>query len=120
MQSDNHDRPLNINQGTKLELGSTAKLRTMVTCLDLVADLHRQFGRMPAGALRSPSVHPRDRLSGWAMAYLATAEDRSVTAMLDAVINRMYSASPDESFFTGGGVHRFQNFDAKDDGRGMT
>ncbi len=120
VQADNYDRPLNINQGTKLELGSTAKLRTMVTYLDLVEDLHRRFGRMPAGALRSLSVHPRNRLSSWAIAYLATTEDRSLTAMLDAAMNRMYSASPDESFFTGGGVHRFQNFDAKDDGRVMT
>jgi membrane peptidoglycan carboxypeptidase len=40
--------------------------------------------------------------------------------MLDAAMNRTYSASPDEAFFTGGGVHRFENFDPMDNGRVTT
>jgi membrane peptidoglycan carboxypeptidase len=40
--------------------------------------------------------------------------------MLDAAMNRSYSASPHEGFFTGGGLHRFENFDREDDRRTMT
>jgi hypothetical protein len=59
-------------------------------------------------------------LTRWAIGYLTATDDRSLAAMLAAAMNRTYSASPDESFFTGGGVHRFENFDAKDDSRVTT
>src|SRR5204862_1195811 len=49
--------------------------------------------------------------------YLSRAEDRSLAAMLEAAMERRYSASPAESFLTGGGVHRFVNFDRADDAR---
>ena len=120
VQADTYDRPLNINEGTKLELGSTAKLRTLATYLELVEGLHRQYAHLPASALGSLPVHPRDRLTRWAIAYLVATQDRSLPAMLDAFMSRSYSASPDESFFTGGGLHRFENFDAKDDSRVTT
>jgi membrane peptidoglycan carboxypeptidase len=54
------------------------------------------------------------------VSYLARVQDRGLPAMLDAAMSRPYSASPHESFFTGGGVHRFRNFDARDDGRTVT
>ncbi|VEB42184.1 Uncharacterised protein [Chromobacterium violaceum] len=37
--------------------------------------------------------------------------------MLAASLERKYSASPGESFFTGGGRHTFENFDKNDNGR---
>jgi len=37
--------------------------------------------------------------------------------MLDNALNRKYSASPYEVFYTGGGVHRFSNFNEKDNQR---
>ena len=40
--------------------------------------------------------------------------------MIEAAMNRRYSASQAESFFTGGGLHRFQNFDAADNGPLLT
>ncbi|XLM21956.1 hypothetical protein MKD33_08855, partial [Chromobacterium piscinae] len=33
VQADNFDQPFDINEGTKLDLGSTSKLRTLVTYL---------------------------------------------------------------------------------------
>ncbi len=48
VQTDNLDQPLNINEGTKLELGSTAKLRTLATYLDTVAELHGQLALLSA------------------------------------------------------------------------
>jgi membrane peptidoglycan carboxypeptidase len=121
VQGDNYDQPLSINEGTRLELGSTAKLRTLVTYLEVIEALHRQYAGMPVDVLRTLSAHrDRDRLTGWAVNYLAQEGDRSLDRMLEAAMNRRYSASPAESFFTGGGVHRFSNFDAKDDRRVMT
>jgi membrane peptidoglycan carboxypeptidase len=40
--------------------------------------------------------------------------------MLQAALERRYSASPGEGFFTGGGVHTFNNFRHQDDGRQPT
>jgi membrane peptidoglycan carboxypeptidase len=68
--ADNYDQPLNINEGTKLELGSTAKLRTLVTYLEVIAELHAQVSEGSG-----PST---DRLTRWALDYLRTAPDRSL------------------------------------------
>jgi cell division protein FtsI/penicillin-binding protein 2 len=40
--------------------------------------------------------------------------------MLSAAMERRYSASPGEAFFTGGGVHNFENFHHADDKRIVT
>ena len=40
VQADNLDQPLDINEGAKLDLGSTAKLRTLVSYLEIMAELH--------------------------------------------------------------------------------
>nr|BFE94569.1 hypothetical protein GCM10020185_51050 [Pseudomonas brassicacearum subsp. brassicacearum] len=37
--------------------------------------------------------------------------------MLEAALDRTYSASPGEAFFTGGGLHTFHNFRNEDNGR---
>ncbi len=120
VQADTFDGPLNINEGTRLELGSTAKLRTLVTYLETVEALHGEYAGLTPDDLRRVSPHPRDRLTRWAVDYLARADDRRLDAMLEAAMERRYSASPGEAFFTGGGVHRFGNFDAADNGRVMT
>ena len=38
IQTDNFDNPFSINEGTRLDLGSTAKLRTLTTYLDIVGE----------------------------------------------------------------------------------
>lgn len=40
--------------------------------------------------------------------------------MLEAALDRTYSASPNEGFFTGGGMHYFHNFRNEDNGRSPT
>ena len=110
VQTDNYDQPLNINEGTKLDLGSTAKLRTLVTYLDVIAKLHGRLSVMDSAALKAQEIDPKDVLSRWAVDYLYRAKDRSLKAMLDAAMDRTYSASTAESFFTGGGMHTFANF----------
>ncbi|HUX63738.1 transglycosylase domain-containing protein [Sulfuricella sp.] len=115
--ADNFDQPFDINQGTKLDLGSTAKLRTLVTYLEIVEKLHSQYASLPPKALRQAKVEPSDNLTRWAIGYLLQGGDKSLSAMLDAALERKYSASPHEQFFTGGGVHVFHNFKHEDDGR---
>jgi len=39
VQTDNYEQPLDINEGIRLDLGSTSKLRTMVHYLELITDL---------------------------------------------------------------------------------
>ena len=49
VQTDNNDQPFDISEGIKLELGSTAKLRVLTTYLEIVTELHDNYGNMPGG-----------------------------------------------------------------------
>ncbi len=120
VQTDTYDLPLNINEGVKLDLGSSAKLRTLVYYLEIIADLHQRYCNLPPQDLMETKAASEDRLSQWAIAYLLEAKDKSLEKMLDAAMKRSYSASPDERFFTGGGVLTFENFDKADNHRVMS
>jgi membrane peptidoglycan carboxypeptidase len=117
VQTDSYDQPLNINEGVKLDLGSTAKLRTLAHYLQIVAFMHGAYGGMPPGELGSLQVGPKDPLRQWAIAYLANTRDRRLRPMLEAAIERTYPASTGERFFTGGGIHTFENFNKEEDSR---
>ncbi|MGF6275713.1 membrane peptidoglycan carboxypeptidase [Massilia sp. UYP11] len=122
VQTDNYDQPLDINEGAKLDLGSTAKLRTLVTYLDIVDQLHKRFAPLDKIGLHGVEVDPKDRLSLWALEYFQTlpdGADRGLKPMLDAAMARRYSASPGERFMTGGGLHTFGNFSKLDDSKIM-
>lgn len=114
IQTDNFDQPFDINEGMKIELGSTAKLRTLVTYLEIIAGLHERYAGSSPEKLRSIYVDKGDQLTRWALDYLSTSRDSSLRTMLDAAMERRYSASPDEAFFTGGGLHTFHNFEESD------
>ncbi|MEW6020953.1 MAG: transglycosylase domain-containing protein [Pseudomonadota bacterium] len=123
VQTDNYDQPLDINEQAKLDLGSTAKLRTLVTYLDIVDQLHRRYEPMDPKALRETRIDPKDRLSQWAVDYflaLPANADRGLAPMLTAAMNRTYSGNPGEGFFTGGGLHYFGNFSKLDNSKIMT
>ncbi|MBU0948468.1 MULTISPECIES: transglycosylase domain-containing protein [Pseudomonadaceae] len=115
VQTDNTNQPFDINEGSKLELGSTAKLRVLTTYLEVIAELHERYATSDVATLRKAEA--LDPLTRWALAYLIQHEDRNLPAMLDAALERRYSASPTERFFTGAGMHRFGNFRREDDGR---
>lgn len=119
VQADNLNQPFDINKGAKLDMGSSAKLRTLITYLQLVEELHAQYAGLNRAKLLKVKVADKDLLLQWALQYLANASDKSLTPMLQAAMARSYSASPGESFFTGGGVHRFSNFHREDDGKVM-
>lgn len=115
VQADNFDGPFDINSGAKLELGSTAKLRTLATYLQVVEALHRQYATVRAGQLRAIPVERNDHITAWALEYLAERPNASLSGMLEAALHRRYAANTGESFYTGGSPHTFQNFAAADD-----
>ncbi|MBA1188491.1 penicillin-binding protein [Pseudomonas entomophila] len=121
VQTDSTDQPFDINEGSKLELGSTAKLRVMTTYLEIIAELHDAHAGKPIAELRKVPVADLDALSRWSLDWLIrNHQDQNLAAMLDAALERKYSASPGEAFFTGGGLHRFNNFRSQDNGRNPT
>ncbi|WP_245986569.1 transglycosylase domain-containing protein [Azospirillum thermophilum] len=120
VQADNLDQPLDINEGAKLDLGSTAKLRTLTTYLEIIAELHARYAHLPREFLTDVGEEASDNLTRWAVEWLSGTQNRSLQAMLDAAMERRYSASPGEAFFTGGGVHTFVNFNKDDNGRILT
>jgi membrane peptidoglycan carboxypeptidase len=114
IQADNFDQPLDINRGTKLDLGSTAKLRTLVTYLEIIEALHKKYSMLDPKLLRKLEFDPGDTLARWAVAHLLRSSDKSLANMLEAALERKYSANPDERFFTAGGAHVFHNFNPQD------
>ncbi len=114
-QTDNLNQPLSVVDGTRLQLGSTAKLRTLINYLQIVEQLHRQYSGCTLSQLQTVRVAPNDRITQWALTYLESAQDRSLEAMLNAALERKYSGSPAEAFFTGGGRHVFANFERSED-----
>ena len=101
-------------------MGSTAKLRTLVTYLEIVTDLHRDYASRAPHELAAVRTHSHDQITAWVLRYLAAHPQVSLTQMLEAALDRPYSASPAETFWTGGAPHTFANFDPDDNGRVMT
>ncbi len=120
VQADNLERPLDLNEGGKLDLGSTAKLRTLVSYLEIIAQLHDRYAHLPARELAEVAEDGADPLTQWSVDYLVHAGDRNLQSMMDAAMLRRYSANPGEAFFTGRGLHTFVNFDKTHNGRIMT
>jgi membrane peptidoglycan carboxypeptidase len=122
IQADNLNTQLNINEGGKLELGSTSKLRTLITYLEIMDELHKRYVDSSPEEIRQAlsEVPPSDKLSNWALSYLLSASDRSLRTMLESAMERRYSGNPGERFFTGGGSHSFVNFDGSENGKMAT
>ena len=117
VQTDNTDIPFDINEGSKLELGSTAKLRVLASYLGIMAELHQRFTPMPTDDLTQLRDPARDPLSRWVLEQLIATPNLSLTDLLQRALDRRYSASPAEGFFTGGGRHTFNNFKPEDNSR---
>ena len=109
VHADSLNEPFDINSGAKLQLGSTAKLRTLITYLDIIEELQRRLDPMPRRDLLALAAAAHDPLTKWAADYLAGPSNHGLQPMLDAAMQRHYSGSP-ETFFTGG-MHAFANFE---------
>ncbi len=117
VQTDNYDQHLDINAGSMLDLGSTAKLRTLVHYLEIIGLLYEKYGTLSHEDLLSVRLEPERNLSRWAISYLSETSDRNLKTMLQAAMERTYSADPNVRFYTGGGLHSFENFNKGDDHR---
>jgi membrane peptidoglycan carboxypeptidase len=114
VQADNFDSPFNVNEGSKLELGSTAKLRTLISYLEIIEQLYLRNAGRPAVNLRAEPVGAGDWITAWTLAYLAANPGVSLDRILEAAMSRPYSASPSDSL-TGGDNHMFRNVETTDD-----
>ncbi|ERS91224.1 transglycosylase domain-containing protein [Halomonas sp. PBN3] len=120
VQTDNDHQPFDLNQDSKLELGSTAKLRVLASYLEIVAELYAEHAGQDPAALRALPVDRHDAIRRFVIDRLAADPALSLEALLGAAMQRRYSASPHETFFTGGGQHTFSNFSRRDDRRRPT
>jgi membrane peptidoglycan carboxypeptidase len=100
IQVDTSDGEFNLNDGMKLELGSTAKLRTLITYLYVVSKIYEE-----------KEIH-NDSLSIW----VKKQGDIGLDELLKRAMGKEYSGSAGEGFFTGGGIHYFSNFEGKHGG----
>jgi membrane peptidoglycan carboxypeptidase len=119
VQADNVNGPFDVNQGSMLELGSTAKVRVLITYLQLVERVYEAHSGKTPDVLGAIPVPEEDAISRWAIDYLQEHPAASRQEILAAAVERTYSGDPSERFFTGGGVHIFQNYNEKSD-RTMT
>jgi membrane peptidoglycan carboxypeptidase len=119
VQTDNLDRPFDLNQGAKLDLGSTAKLRTLITYLEIVAEIHGKLVGLERAEL-ALRARQGDPLTRFVAEELIGRPEADLAAVIEAAMARRYAANPGERFFTGGGMHTFGNFDRDDNGRVMS
>jgi len=119
VQADNLDKPLNINEGVKLDMGSTAKLRTLAHYLQIIAGTYEQLKGRDSAKLKSDPLLDRDPITRWITEQMTEKPDITLNELLEASMERKYSGNPGEVFFTGGGQHTFVNF-KKADNRTMT
>ena len=93
VQTDNYDGPLSFAQASRVELGSTAKLRALVTYLEVIAEAHRRLAGQTSEALQATPIAPRDVLTRWVRDSLLAEPDATLESVLDAAMARRYSAN---------------------------
>ena len=103
-----------------MALGSTAKLRTMVHYLEIMEGLHKDYAMLDSDAIANYEKQARDPLTRWACETLRENPGAPVDSFLTWSLDRTYSGSPYEVFFTGGGQHSFVNFDPADNHRKLS
>ena len=120
VQTDTTELPFDINEGSKLELGSTAKLRTLATYLEIIAELHKDLSKRSPPEIGTVMQKATDPLTRWVCSQLLMEPALQLRPLLEAAMLRPYSANPGERFFTGGGIHTFGNFRREDNDRIVT
>jgi membrane peptidoglycan carboxypeptidase len=120
VQADTLNQPFDLNEGMKLELGSTAKLRTLAHYLELVASLYHEFHGLDAEALANKVKSAPDPITQWTAQTVNANPQITLPSLLDQALDRQYSGNPGEVFFTGGGAHVFANFEKEENFRSFT
>jgi membrane peptidoglycan carboxypeptidase len=114
IEADNLPGDMSFSDGTRLELGSTAKLRTLTTYLEVIEEIHARLQGVDADSLQLISGSG-DALTRWVAQQLLQAPAVDLNQVLEAALDRRYSASPQERFLTGGTELTFSNFDTQFD-----
>ncbi len=117
VQTDNYDQPVDLNTAGRLELGSTAKLRTLITYLQIIEESYRRFAGRDPDEMEALLPGRTDPLTRWTAAWLRRHPEATLDRTLQAALDRRYSGNPWERFYTGGGLHTFANFDTTYDRR---
>jgi membrane peptidoglycan carboxypeptidase len=93
----------------------------LISYLEIVAQLHEKHHAKTKKELDAiaSELDERDYLTRWCVDYLRQNPDAALLTMLEAAMDRRYKADPSEPFFTGGGLHYFENFNKDDNGRVM-
>lgn len=121
VNTDNYRQPFDLNEGMKLELGSTAKLRTLAHYLEIVALLYKELSGLDEKSLKN--IYKRtvryDTITSWTAETIRRDPSITLDSLLDKALKRKYSGSPAQ-FFTGGGLHSFGNFSRLDNSRIFT
>ena len=86
VQADNFAAPFDFNKSVKLELGSTAKLRTLTHYLELMAGLHAELSGLSAKQLASRAQSARDPLTRWSIETLQENSGIALQPFLDATM----------------------------------
>jgi membrane peptidoglycan carboxypeptidase len=120
VQADTLDQPFDLNEGMKLELGSTAKLRTLTHYLELVASLYHEFHGLDAAGLAAKMQAAHDPITRWTAETMSANRDIDLAGLLAKSLDRQYSGNPGEVFFTGGGAHVFANFEKEENAKMFT
>ncbi|HYB74384.1 MAG TPA: transglycosylase domain-containing protein [Candidatus Sulfotelmatobacter sp.] len=115
--TDTLDTPFDFNAGMKMELGSTAKLRTLAHYLELMTGLYGELSNLPPETITERGDAAQDPLTRWAAQTLESHPGLGLEAFLQQALERKYSANPGEMFFTGGGAQTFANYDPEENGR---
>src|SRR5207248_7211189 len=120
VHADTLDEPFDINSSSKLILGSTSKLRTLVAYLDIIDHVYEQHVHDSPAALRTALRNAHNPLSLFALGYLQQNRDHTLKGLMEAAMQRRYSGDTGQSFFTGGGLHFFHNFESSEDSQVFT
>lgn len=116
VSTDTFKGSLDLNKGGRQNYGSTSKMRMATTFLEVIAELHDKHAAKTPEELKTIQIHPRDKLSRWAVNYLSNAEnDTSLEAMQRAAISTIKYSGHRQGFFTGGGMNYPGNFDRRED-----
>jgi membrane peptidoglycan carboxypeptidase len=120
VHADNLRGPFDVNEGMKMSLGSTAKVRMLVHYLEVMERLHQDISGLDSDAISAYERKAPDPLTRWACETLREHPAMPAESLLTRAVERPYSASPGELFYTGGGLHAFVNFDSSDNRRRLT
>ncbi len=120
VHGDTLDEPFDINSSSKLILGSTSKLRTLIAYLDILDHIYQQHLNDSPAQLRQAAANAHDPLSQFAIGYLESNRKGGLKGLMQAAMQRTYSGSTGEGFFTGSGLQFFHNFESSEDSQVWT